>query len=76
MQHARTSELVVSIPALIAELPAMLPRLPGDVIFTDTPGGVGMARDPQLVLAPGDELVTTLEGIGELRHRFVAALPK
>ena len=72
MQHARTSELVFSIPALVDELSAMLPLLPGDVIFTGTPGGVGMVRNPQRFLAPGDELVTTVEGIGELRHRFVA----
>jgi 2,4-diketo-3-deoxy-L-fuconate hydrolase len=72
MQHARTSDLVFSIPALVAELSAMLPLLPGDVIFTGTPGGVGMVRTPPRFLAAGDELVTTVEGIGELRHRFVA----
>jgi len=46
--------------------------LPGDVIFTGTPPGVGLGRTPQRWLAPGDELVSTIEGIGELRQRFVS----
>jgi hypothetical protein len=47
--------------------------LPGDVLFTGTPAGVGIGRDPQRWLAPGDELVSYISGIGELRQRFVAA---
>ncbi len=73
MQHARTRDLVFSVPQLIRALSAVLPLLPGDVIFTGTPAGVGLGRDPQRWLAPGDELVSYVEGIGELRHRFVAA---
>lgn len=49
-----------------------MPLLPGDVIFTGTPAGVGLARNPQRWLAPDDELVSTIEGIGELRQRFTA----
>ena len=73
MQHGRTSDLIFSVPALSARLSATLPLLPGDVIFTGTPAGVGLGRTPQRWLAPGDELVSRIEGIGELRHRFVAA---
>ncbi|MER5914339.1 fumarylacetoacetate hydrolase family protein [Streptomyces sp. NPDC001982] len=73
MQSASTSDLLFSVPALIAELSAKLPLLPGDVIFTGTPGGVGAARKPPVYLKAGDELVTTVEGIGELRQRFVDA---
>jgi Fumarylacetoacetate (FAA) hydrolase family len=54
-----------------AWLSAVLPLLPGDVIYTGTPAGVGLGRTPQRWLAPGDELVSTIEGIGELRQRFV-----
>jgi 2,4-diketo-3-deoxy-L-fuconate hydrolase len=72
MQKGRTSHLIISIPQIIAKLSAVLPLLPGDVIFTGTPAGVGMGRDPQRWLAPGDELVSWIEGIGEMRHRFVA----
>jgi 2-keto-4-pentenoate hydratase/2-oxohepta-3-ene-1,7-dioic acid hydratase in catechol pathway len=44
MQKGRTSELIFPVPALIARLSAVLPLLPGDVIFTGTPAGVGMGR--------------------------------
>jgi 2,4-didehydro-3-deoxy-L-rhamnonate hydrolase len=73
MQHGRTSDLIFSVSALVAKLSATLPLLPGDVIFTGTPSGVGLGRTPPRWLAPGDELVSRIEGIGELRHRFVAA---
>jgi 2,4-didehydro-3-deoxy-L-rhamnonate hydrolase len=72
VQKSRTSNLIISVPRLIAKLSAVLPLLPGDVIFTGTPAGVGMGRSPQRWLAPGDELVTWIEGIGEMRHRFAA----
>jgi 2-keto-4-pentenoate hydratase/2-oxohepta-3-ene-1,7-dioic acid hydratase in catechol pathway len=72
MQKARTSFLIISVPQLIAKLSAVVPLLPGDIIFTGTPAGVGMGRDPQRWLAPGDEVVSYVEGIGELRQRFVA----
>jgi 2,4-diketo-3-deoxy-L-fuconate hydrolase len=73
MQQARTSDLVFSIPALVAELSAVLTLEPGDVLWTGTPGGVGLGRKPPRYLRAGDELVTTIEGIGEMRHRFVSA---
>jgi len=72
VQKARTSQLIISVPELIAKLSAVLPLWPGDVIFTGTPAGVGLGRDPQRWLAPGDELVSYVEGIGELKQRFVA----
>ena len=68
MQKARTSDLIFPVPALVAYLSSVLPLLPGDLIFTGTPSGVGWARDPQRFLQPGDELVTYVEGIGELRQ--------
>jgi 2-keto-4-pentenoate hydratase/2-oxohepta-3-ene-1,7-dioic acid hydratase in catechol pathway len=71
MQKSRTRHLIISIPQLITKLSAVLTLLPGDVIFTGTPAGVGMGRDPQHWLSPGDELVSWVEGIGEMRHRFV-----
>ncbi|MDQ0808539.1 2-keto-4-pentenoate hydratase/2-oxohepta-3-ene-1,7-dioic acid hydratase in catechol pathway [Streptomyces sp. B3I7] len=72
VQKGRTRDLIFSLPALIAKLSAVLPLLPGDVLFTGTPAGVGLGRDPQRWLATGDELVSTIEGIGELRQTFVA----
>jgi 2-keto-4-pentenoate hydratase/2-oxohepta-3-ene-1,7-dioic acid hydratase in catechol pathway len=73
MQKGRTRDLIFSVPAMLAALSRRLPLLPGDVIFTGTPAGVGMGRTPQVWLAPGDELVSYIAGIGELRQRFVAA---
>jgi hypothetical protein len=64
MQKASTADLIFSVPALIAELSAVLPLAPGDVIFTGTPEGVGAARKPPRYLQPGDELVSRIEGIG------------
>ena len=72
VQKARTSELIFPVPVLVSRLSHRLPLLPGDVIFTGTPAGVGLARNPQRWLADGDELVSTIEGIGELRQRFAA----
>lgn len=73
VQDARTADLVLSVGALVAELSAILPLLPGDVIFTGTPAGVGMSRKPPRSLQPGDVLETWIEGIGELRNTCVAS---
>ncbi|WP_393101477.1 fumarylacetoacetate hydrolase family protein [Streptomyces sp. LN325] len=75
VQRARTSDLIFSIPALIERLSAVLPLQPGDLIFTGTPGGVGIGRNPRRFLAPGDEVVTWIEGVGELRQRCVPGTP-
>ena len=54
VQDARTSDLIFDVPDLVAELSAVLPLLPGDVIFTGTPAGVGVTRKPPRFLQPGD----------------------
>jgi 2-keto-4-pentenoate hydratase/2-oxohepta-3-ene-1,7-dioic acid hydratase in catechol pathway len=71
MQDARTSDLIFDVPRLVAELSAVLPLLPGDVIFTGTPEGVGMVRQPPRFLAPGQTLESWIEGIGTLRNRCI-----
>ena len=70
VQRGRTRQMIYSVPALIARLSAFLPLLPGDVIFTGTPAGVGLGRSPQRWLAPGDRLVSRIAGVGELRQHF------
>jgi 2,4-didehydro-3-deoxy-L-rhamnonate hydrolase len=70
VQAARTRDLTFSVPQLVAELSAWLPLLPGDVVFTGTPAGVGLARKPPRFLRPGDELVSEIEEIGSMRHTF------
>lgn len=71
VQDARTTDLVFSVPRLVAELSGVLPLLPGDVIFTGTPAGVGVARQPARFLQPGQVLESWIEGIGTIRNRCV-----
>ncbi|MGW7529027.1 fumarylacetoacetate hydrolase family protein [Streptomyces sp. NPDC054783] len=72
MQHSRTSRMIFPVPELIARLSAVCPLLPGDLIFTGTPAGVGGARDPRRFLAPGQELHSWIDGIGALHNRMVS----
>ena len=73
MQDGRTGDLIFSVPRLIAEISAVVPLLPGDVIFTGTPAGIGAVRQPPRFLQPGDLLETWVEGVGHLRNRLVPA---
>jgi len=75
MQKGRTGNLIFSIPLLVERLSSVLPLLPGDLIFTGTPGGVGGARTPPVFLQAGDELVTWVEGVGEIRQTFATGAP-
>lgn len=72
MQEARTSDMLFPVAALVSYLSEVVTLLPGDVIFTGTPPGVGMGRQPPVFLQPGDRLVSHIEGIGELRQTFVS----
>jgi 2,4-diketo-3-deoxy-L-fuconate hydrolase len=71
VQEGRTSDLVFSVPRLIAELSAVLTLFPGDVIFTGTPAGVGVTRQPPRFLRPGQVLQSWVEGVGTIRNRCV-----
>lgn len=72
VQKARTANMIFSIPVVVAKLSQIVTLLPGDVIFTGTPAGVGVGMKPPRFLKAGDELVTWCTGIGEMRHRFAA----
>lgn len=69
MQDARTSQLIFPIPVLVAYLSSICTLHPGDVVFTGTPAGVGMARNR--FLRPGDVVVSGAEVIGGLRQTCV-----
>lgn len=71
VQDARTNDLVFGVPSLIAQLSDIVPLLPGDIIFTGTPAGVGFTRTPPRSLQPGNVLETWVEGIGTIRNRCV-----
>ena len=68
MQSARTSAMVFDVPDLLVHLSSVLTLLPGDVIFTGTPSGVGMGRRPPRFLQPGEVIESEIEGIGRLRN--------
>jgi 2-keto-4-pentenoate hydratase/2-oxohepta-3-ene-1,7-dioic acid hydratase in catechol pathway len=70
LQSSRTSMLIFDIPTLIEYISDVCPLLPGDLIFTGTPEGVGYARKPPRFLHPGDVLTSTIEGIGDLVTHF------
>ena len=72
VQDGTTRNIIFTVPALIASLSAVCPLLPGDLIFTGTPDGVGMGRTPPTYLRPGDELTSHIDGIGTLRQRCQA----
>ncbi|MGX5682272.1 fumarylacetoacetate hydrolase family protein [Schumannella luteola] len=67
-QDSRTSDLVFSVPQLVAYLSRIVTLFPGDLIFTGTPEGVGLGHTPPLYLSDGQVVETSIEGIGTLRH--------
>ncbi len=75
MQAAKTNDLVFDPLTLVAYISQIVTLVPGDIIATGTPGGVGHARDPQRYLQPGNVVVTRIEGIGECRNPCVSAGP-
>ena len=75
MQKGRTSDMIFSIPELVAYLSGIVTLYPGDVIYTGTPPGVGMGRTPPRYLNVGDHLHSWVEGLGELHQRFVNPPP-
>ena len=70
-QSSNTDQLVFGPAELVADLSTILTLDPGDIIATGTPGGVGMARDPQEWLSPGAVVRTAIEGVGELVNTCV-----
>jgi 2-keto-4-pentenoate hydratase/2-oxohepta-3-ene-1,7-dioic acid hydratase in catechol pathway len=69
LQKANTRDLIFRIPALIEYISSITPLEPGDVISTGTPEGVGMGRTPQRWMQPDEDVVISIEGIGDLRNR-------
>ncbi|MEZ5073922.1 MAG: fumarylacetoacetate hydrolase family protein [Solirubrobacterales bacterium] len=67
MQEATTADLIFPVPELLAHLSSLMTLVPGDIVATGTPAGVGGAREPRVWLRPGDELVVSSPELGELR---------
>ena len=70
-QSGVLSDLTFSIPALIAYISTFATLVPGDVIVTGTPSGVGHARKPPAYLKAGDEVEVRVGGVGSLRNRVI-----
>ncbi|MFK8054408.1 MAG: fumarylacetoacetate hydrolase family protein [Woeseiaceae bacterium] len=68
MQSANVSDLIFNIPNLIAYISSFCELVPGDVIVTGTPGGVGYVRRPPVYMKPGDVVEVDIQGIGVLRN--------
>jgi len=72
LQSSNTRELIFKIPELVAYLSSVMTLEAGDVVSTGTPAGVGFARKPPRYLKPGDEVIISVAGIGELRNPVIA----
>lgn len=68
VQNSNTSDMIFDIPSIIEFLSASTTLLPGTIILTGTPSGVGMARNPQVWLKPGDTVTIEIEGLGSLTN--------
>jgi len=73
MQDSNTNQLIFGVDYLIAYLSQVVTLAPGDLIFTGTPPGVGVARKPPVFLKPGDQVEVEIERLGTLRNSVVAA---
>jgi 2-keto-4-pentenoate hydratase/2-oxohepta-3-ene-1,7-dioic acid hydratase in catechol pathway len=73
LQDGNTSDLIFSVPFLVAYVSNAFTLEPGDVILTGTPAGVGWGRDPKVALRAGDVVEVEVEGIGVLQNPVVAA---
>jgi 2-keto-4-pentenoate hydratase/2-oxohepta-3-ene-1,7-dioic acid hydratase in catechol pathway len=73
LQHSNTKELIFKIPALIEYISSITPLLPGDIVSTGTPFGVGLGRNPKRWLKVGETVTITIEGLGQLTNPVVSA---
>jgi len=67
LQDSSTAELIFGVAELVAHLSTLMTLVPGDIVSTGTPAGVGSTRDPRIWLEPGDELVVSSPELGALR---------
>jgi 2-keto-4-pentenoate hydratase/2-oxohepta-3-ene-1,7-dioic acid hydratase in catechol pathway len=72
LQHSNTREQVFRIPELIEHISSITPLVPGDIVSTGTPPGVGLGRNPKRWLKPGESVTITIQGIGSLTNPVVA----
>jgi len=72
MQDSNTSDLIFGIPKLVSYISRFMTLLPGDIISTGTPFGVGLGLDPQIFLKEGDEMELGIDGLGVSKQKVIA----
>ena len=72
LQNSNTGELIFKIPALIEYISSITPLLPGDIVSTGTPSGVGAGRTPRRWLKPGESVTISIEALGSLTNQIAA----
>jgi len=72
MQNGTTANLIFKIPFLVSYVSQFMTLLPGDVISTGTPAGVGLGMNPQVYLRPGDVVELGIDGLGTAKQKVVA----
>lgn len=73
MQSSNTRHMIFGIEEIVSYISSFITLVPGDLIATGTPSGVGVARTPPIFLQPGDIVHCAVEGLGEQRNRCVAS---
>lgn len=73
VQSSNTSYMMFSVARIIAEVSRLMTLLPGDIILTGTPEGVGAKRNPPLFLTPGDIVEVKIAGVGHIRNQIIKA---
>lgn len=71
MQDGNTKDMIFDIPTIIEYISEDITLLPGDILSTGTPSGVGIFRDPPVVLKPGDVVECKIEGIGSIKNEVI-----
>jgi 2-keto-4-pentenoate hydratase/2-oxohepta-3-ene-1,7-dioic acid hydratase in catechol pathway len=72
MQDSSTSDLIFGIPKLVSYISEFMTLLPGDIISTGTPFGVGLGLDPQVYLKAGDEMELGIDGLGISKQKVIS----
>jgi 2-keto-4-pentenoate hydratase/2-oxohepta-3-ene-1,7-dioic acid hydratase in catechol pathway len=72
MQNGNTKDMIFDIPSIIENISEDITLMPGDIISTGTPSGVGIFRDPPVTLNHGSVVECTIEKIGTIINKFVA----
>jgi 2,4-didehydro-3-deoxy-L-rhamnonate hydrolase len=72
MQDGTTANMIFKIPFLVSYLSQFMTLLPGDIISTGTPAGVGLGMNPQVYLKPGDVVELGIEGLGSAKQNLKA----